>query len=97
VEIPGILQKPTGLHVERCEAGNRLLWDTMPGVDVWNIRLCTEDDTNGQKIMELPAGQTWWTDVESSVAVSYRIEAMRNVEKGSQHSGYCKAVGVSQK
>ena len=94
VYVPEALQKPTGLYVERCEAGNRLLWNTMPGVDGWNIRLCTEDNPNGQKIMELPAGQTWWIDSDSSAAVSYRIEAMRKTANGNQFSGYCKAVRV---
>lgn len=96
VNIPDVLSKPTGLTVNRTEVGNCLLWDDMPEVDAWNIRIYTKEFPTGKKLTEIPADKTWWIDTENSVDVAYGIEAVRNIGSGSQFSGYCKAVSVKE-
>lgn len=95
VNVPDILSKPTGLIVKKEEQGNRVLWDSMPDVDGWNIRLCTSENRVGKKIAEVPGKQTWWLDTEHNGDVGYRIEAFRKVGEGCQFSGYGSVVNVN--
>lgn len=94
VYVPESMSKPTGLTVTHTEEGNSLLWDSMPGVSGWNIRLHTEEYPGGRKFVELSGDKTWWVDTENTKDVGYSIEAIRDLQMGSQFSGYCKAVFV---